>query len=288
MSIDGLQEKIRKRKSALMADITLLPGQLPGRYAAESFPEGYRQYALDLLKGLKGQIPAVRFRLSAFALLGAQTLEILPELTRQASELGFYVLLEAPELNSRELAEAAAASLLGPESVYCCDGVQIPFYAGSDVLEPFLPYCEAARKDVFATARTPNRSAPELQDLLNGTRLVHMAAADRVSRYAGGLMGKFGYARVGIAASAGAPESLKNLRAKYTNLFLLADGLDYPSANLKAVSYAFDKLGRGALYCAGAMVTQAWRQTENADPVEAAQAEAERQKNGLQRYITFL
>ena len=288
MSVDGLQEKIRKRKSALMADFTLLPGQLPERYAGESFPEGYGRYALDLLKGLKGQIPAVRFRLSAFALLGAQTLEILPELTKQASELGFYVLLEAPELNSRELAEAAAASLLGPESVYCCDGVQIPFYAGSDVLEPFLPYCEAARKDVFATARTPNRSAPELQDLLNGTRLVHMAAADRVSRYAGGLTGKFGYARVGIAASAGAPESLKNLRAKYTNLFLLADGLDYPSANLKAVSYAFDKLGRGAVYCAGAMVTQAWRQTENADPVEAAQAEADRQKKGLQRYITFL
>lgn len=288
MSVDGLQEKIRKRKSALTVDMTLFPGQLPECYAGKSFPEGYRQYCLDLMKCLKGQIPAVRFRLSALALLGVQMLEILPELTKRASELGFYVLLEAPELGNRETAELAGAALLGPESIYRCDGVQIPFYAGSDVLEPFLPYCETMRKDVFATARTPNRTAPELQDLLNGTRLVHMAAADRVSRYADSLLGKFGYARVGIAASAGAPDSLKNLRAKYGNLFLLADGLDYPSANLKHVSYAFDKLGRGAAYCAGAMVTQAWRQAENADPIEAAQAEVERQKKGLQRYITFL
>ena len=236
MSVDGLQEKIRKRKSALTVDMTLFPGQLPECYAEKSFPEGYRQYCLDLMKCLKGQIPAVRFRLSALALLGVQMLEILPELTKRASELGFYVLLEAPELGNRETAELAGAALLG----------------------------------------------------LNGTRLVHMAAADRVSRYADSLLGKFGYARVGIAASAGAPDSLKNLRAKYGNLFLLADGLDYPSANLKHVSYAFDKLGRGAAYCAGAMVTQAWRQAENADPIEAAQAEVERQKKGLQRYITFL
>lgn len=288
MSVDALQERIRKRKCALVVDLTVLPGALPPEYGESSFPEGYRGYVSALLKGLKGMVPGVRFRVSAFALLGAEALAVLPELTRQASELGYYVLMEAPELGSRELAELAAQRLLGLDSAYRCDGVQIPFYAGSDVLTPFLPYCEKEKKDVFVSARTPNRSAPELQDLLTGTRLVHMAAADRVSRYAEALPGKFGYSRVGILASAGAADSLKNLRAKYPGLFLLADGLDYPSANLKNVSLAFDKLGRGGAYCAGEMVTLAWRQGENPDPIAAAAAEVERQKKGLQRYITFL
>ena len=279
MSIDALQEKIRKRKSALIVDMTIYPGQLPEHWAGECFENGYKQYVLELLKGLKGLVPGVRFRLSAFALLGSEMLRILPELLKAAADFGYYVLLEAPELSCREMAELCA----GTAASYGCDGVQIPFYAGSDVLEPFLPDCETARRDVFVTARTPNRTAPELQDLLTGSRLVHMAAADRISRYAENLTGKFGYARVGVAASAGAPESLKNLRGKYTNLFLLADGLDYPSANLKNVSLAFDRLGRGGAYCAGNMVTRAWAQADQPDPIEAAQAEVRRQNKGLQR-----
>ena len=284
MSVDALQEKIRKRKSALVVDFTIYPGALPERWNLGSFSQGYRQYVLDLLKGLKGLIPGVRFRLSAFALLGSEMLVFLPELVKAASDLGFYVLLEAPDLSGREMAELCAQTMASLP----CDGVQIPFYAGSDVLEPFLPDCENNRRDVFVTGRTPNRSAPELQDLLTGSRLVHMAAADRISRYAESLTGKFGYARVGVAASAGAPESLKNLRTKYPNLFLLADGLDYPSANLKNVSLAFDKLGRGGAYCAGNMVTGAWVSSELPDPIEAAQAEVQRQKKGLQRYVTYL
>ena len=213
MSIDALQEKIRKRKSALIVDMTIYPGRLPEHWAGECFENGYKQYVLELLKGLKGLVPGVRFRLSAFALLGSEMLCILPELLKAAADLGYYVLLEAPELSCREMAELCA----GTAASYGCDGVQIPFYAGSDVLEPFLPDCETARRDVFVTARTPNRTAPELQDLLTGSRLVHMAAADRISRYVENLTGKFGYARVGVAASAGAPESLKNLRGKYTN-----------------------------------------------------------------------
>ena len=284
MSIDALQEKIRKHKSALIVDMTIYPGQLPEHWAGECFENGYKQYVLELLKGLKGLVPGVRFRLSAFALLGSEMLRILPELLKAAADFGYYVLLEAPELSCREMAELCA----GTAASYGCDGVQIPFYAGSDVLEPFLPDCETARRDVFVTARTPNRTAPELQDLLTGSRLVHMAAADRISRYAENLTGKFGYARVGVAASAGAPESLKNLRGKYTNLFLLADGLDYPSANLKNVSLAFDRLGRGGAYCAGNMVTRAWAQADQTDPIEAAQAEVRRQNKGLQRYVTFL
>ena len=35
MSIDALQEKIRKRKSALIVDMTIYPGQLPEHWAGD-------------------------------------------------------------------------------------------------------------------------------------------------------------------------------------------------------------------------------------------------------------
>ena len=54
------------------------------------------------------------------------------------------------------------------------------------------------KKDLFVVARTANKSAPELQDLLAGTRLVHSAAADHVNRYGADTAGKYGYTRVGI------------------------------------------------------------------------------------------
>ena len=90
-------------------------------------------------------------------------------------------------------------------------------------------------------ARTANKSAPELQDLLSGSRLVHAVSADHVNRYGGDTAGKFGYTRVGILAAASASESLRTLRAKYPKLFLLLDGYDYPNANGTQLNYGKTK-----------------------------------------------
>ena len=161
-------------------------------------------------------------------------------------------------------------------------------YAGNDVLQQYLPYCKKGNKDVFALCRTANKSASELQDLLSGSRLAHMAIADQVARCAAPLVGKYGYACLGLTAAAGQSSSIKTLRTKYPGLFLLVDGVDLPGGNMKNVSLAFDKLGRGAVYCSGRAVTCAWRQAEGMSAVDAAVAEVERQKNALQRYVTFL
>ena len=98
MSIDALQEKIRKRKSALIVDMTIYPGQLPEHWAGECFGNGYKQYVLELLKGLKGLVPGVRFRLSAFALLGSEMLRILPESLQAAAVPRFSAPLDDTEL----------------------------------------------------------------------------------------------------------------------------------------------------------------------------------------------
>lgn len=286
MSIDSLQEKIRKTKNPTMLEICPAFDELPERF--EHTAAGCAAYARELLTALKDIVPAVRVSFGGFALLGAAGMDALTEVLSFAKKQGYYVALEAPELLSVRSAAMTAEILLGKESQFACDGLIIGGYLGSDVIKPFLSYCKEGKKDIFVVARTANKSAPELQDLLSGGRLVHMAAADHVNRYGGDTVGKSGYTRVGILAAASAAASLKDLRSKYPKLFMLLDGADYPNANAKNCANAFDKFGHGAVAVVGSSVTAAWKQEENADEMEAAVAAANRMKKNLNRYITIL
>ena len=288
MSVDILQEKIRKTKNPSVLELALPVSDLPSRFARNA--EGYAAYCGELMEHLKGIVPAVRVSFTAFALLGHDGLYQLSETLKKAAELGFYVLLDAPEILSPASAKMSAESLLGEGSIYPCDGLVISGYLGSDVIKPFLPYCKKTKKDLFVVARTANKSAPELQDLLAGTRLVHAAAADHVNRYGADTAGKTGYTNVGILAAASSAESLRNLRTKYPKLFLLVDGYDYPNANAKNCANAFDKFGHGAVVCGGMDITCAWKEAESGEEayLDHAKAAADRMKKNLTRYVTVL
>ena len=288
MSVDILQEKIRKTKNPSMLELNLCPDELPPQFSRDAI--GYGSFCRELLAGLKGVVPAVRVSFSSFALLGAAGLDQLTEVMKCAKELGYYVAMDAPELLSPKAASLTAQALFGDNAQFVCDGLVISGYAGSDVIKPFLPYCKDGKKDIFVVARTANKSAPEIQDLLAGGRIVHAAAADHVNRYGADTAGKFGYTRVGILAAASSAESLRSLRAKYPKLFFLLDGYDYPNANAKNCSYAFDKFGHGAAACASTSITCAWTQSEGDgnDFVTHAAAAAERMKKNLTRYVTIL
>jgi len=261
---------------------------LPSQFSRDAL--GYGCYCRELLAGLKGIVPAVRVSFAAFALLGAEGLKELTAALKTASELGYYVALDAPEVSSPMMAKQIAQTLFKEEGEFFCDGLILSGYGGSDLIKPFLPYCKKEKKDIFVVVRNANKSAPELQDLLSGTRLVHMAAADHVNRYGADTEGKFGYTRVGVLAAASSAESLRNLRTKYPKLFLLVEGLDYPNANAKNASFAFDQFGHGAVVCGGSAITGAWRQAESdgSDYLLHACAAAERMKKNLTRYITVL
>ena len=291
MSVDILQEKIRKTKNPSVLELNLSASDLPPHICAEEEGKGaaYGRFCRELLTALQGMVPAVRFSFTAFSVLGHDGLYRLSEAMKLAKELGFYVILDAPELLSVNAAKLAAESFLGEESLYPCDGLVIGGYLGSDIIKPFLPYCKKEKKDLFVVTRTANKSASELQDLLAGGRLVHAAAADHVNRYGADTAGKFGYIRVGILAAASAAQSLKDLRAKYPKLFMILDGADYPNANAKNCANAFDKFGHGAVAVVGDAICAAWKQAEGEiEPVEAARDAALRMKKNLNRYVTIL
>ena len=292
MAIDVLQEKIRKTKNPSVLELALSVSDLPPHLLEEEGSAGkaYARFCREMLEHLKGTVPAVRLSFTAFALLGHDGLYQLTETLKRAGELGYYTILDAPELLSPATAKHTAELIFGADTLYPCSGLVIGGYLGSDIIKPFLPLCKKEKKDLFIVTRTANKSAPELQDLLAGSRIVHVAAADHVNRYGADTAGKFGYTQVGLLAAASSAESLRSLRSKYPKLFLLLDGYDYPNANAKNCSHAFDKYGHGAAACGSTGITAAWKDAESdgRDYLDHAKAAAERMKKNITRYVTVL
>ncbi len=291
MSIDLLHDKIRKMKNPSVIDFGLKTDALPKHLLEEEgdLCRAYERFCRELMDGLREIVPAVRFGIGAFTLLGSKGLDALGRLLDQAKSLGYYVLLDGPEILSPWGADRAAEMIFG-ENRYPCDGLLISPFIGSDGMKPFLDYCKNDNRDLFVVVRSANKSASELQDLLTGTRHVHGALAELVARMGEQILGKCGYSRICGVGSAGNGQVLSTMRTKHNRMFLLVDGLDYPSGNAKNCSYAFDRFGYGAAVCAGPSVTAAWKEneTDGHDYVELACLAAERMKKNITRYITIL
>lgn len=289
MSIDLLHERIRKLKNPSMVDFGVKEDGIPSYLMEEegNFLAAYIRFCRELMAGLKGTVPAVRFSFDAFALLGPEGLTALSRLLKEAGELGYYVLLDGPAISSPWAADRAATTFFGG-SDYPCDGLVISPYIGSDAIRPFVPFCREG-KDLFVILRSANKSAGDLQDLMTGGRLVQNAAADICNRLGENILARCAYSRIGGLVSAGAPSSIRNLRNAYSGMYLLVDGLDYPSGNHKNCSYAFDRFGYGAVVSAGPSITAAWKDAEGErDYVRCAVQAAERMKNNLNRYVKVL
>ncbi len=292
MSVDKLQEKIRKCKNPSVIDFGILEEHIPPYILedAGSFLEAYGRFCRELLEGLKGEIPAVRFSLNAFVLHGGDGFTVLADTLCYAKDCGYYVFLDIPGALSAQEAESTAKQLFSEACVLQFDGLITTAYIGSDALRPFLPKLKEWEKTLICVVRTSNKTAPELQDLLTGARLMHMANVDVINRYTDALTGRFGYSQLAIMAGASSADSLCAIRTKYKNIFMLLDGYDYPNANAKNCSYAFDKFGHGAIACAGTSVTAAWQteESDGKDYVAAAVLAAQRMKKNLTRYVTVL
>lgn len=288
MSVDTLQEKIRKTKNPSVVVFEAFPDWIPPQLLEENTAvQAFGKLYTNLLSGMKGHVGAIRFGFGSFALLGTEGLSLLSMLLAEAKRQGYYVLLDAPETMSPMAAQNTAAVFETDETIYPCDGFVIPSFLGSDIINAYLPLLKKG-KTLFAVVRTANRSAPEIQDLLSGGRLVHIAAADVVNRLGQTQLGKCGFSQLGALASASTADSLRSLRSKYPKLFLLLDGYDYPNANAKNCSFAFDKLGHGAAACAGASVVAAWKDSQSDDYAASAVEALQRMKKNLTRYITVL
>ena len=292
MSIDRLQEKIRKYKNPSVVNFDVMPEHIPNRLLREegSFLRGYGRFCMETMDALRSVVPAVRFSFSALALYGTDGLCTLARLLDYARKLGFYIFLDIPDALSAQRAEANAREVFKEGSLWICDGLILSSYIGSDGIKPYAQRVAGADKDLFIVVRSANKSAAELQDLITGSRHSHQAQADTASRLGKPMIGQTGYSKIAAIGPATSASILSSLRAKYPHIFLFVDGYDYANANAKICSSAFDQFGHGAIVCASDSVFAEWCQEEqdNEDFAALAVRAAERMKKNLTKYVTIL
>ena len=290
MSVDRLQEKIRKLKNPTVIEFDMGKEQIPPAFVSDDAPfaDSFERYSKALLDGLKEHVCAVRFSLNRAAALGMEAMIAQKELLRYATQLGYYVILDVPAAFDASDAEMGAESLFSGDWKF--DALCVCSYIGSDGIRPYAQLATQMQKALFVLVRSENRSGGELQGLLTGSRLVYQAMADVVNRFAQENTGRSGYGQVAAICAANAPDALKRLREKYKYQFLLVQGYDAPNANAKNCANAFDNLGHGAAVCAGTSVTGAWQESPwtEEEYLEAAQEAVLRMKKNLNRYVTIL
>lgn len=290
MSIDRLQSKVRKLKCPIVLDFQMDMSLIPQTILDEenNALKAFARYALELLDALRDVIPAVHFNFSEFAICGADGIAVLSSLLNQARKLGYYTLLNAPEALTAQAANNYAQILLGENCPWQFDSLILSQFIGTDAVKPYVAQ-KKTDKGLFAVVRTGNKSGPEMQDLITGGRLVHMAQADLINRLAEPNLGRSGFCALGVMAAATNSTSLQNLRSKFKYLFILVDGFDAANANAKNCAAAFDNLGHGAAVCVGSSILGAWKEGESEKAfTEAALQSVERIKKNINRYITVL
>lgn len=287
MSIDSLKNKIRRLKNPTALTIAPTLEMVPPAISAE-FDDPVRamgEYCLRVLNAMKGQLPAVKVSFAAFALYGPEGLNQLREVLNAAARLGFYTILDWQHQED-EIAAKASAKLLLSGDPWKCDAVVLSGYAGSGTVKPYITEANQEKKDVYVVLKTGGKSGSELQDLQTGGRMVYTAGADLLTKWGEGVVDRCGYSRVAAVCAANHSSSIRNLRTKYPGLFLLVDGLEATNANAKNASYAFDKMGYGALVCSNLLT--AWMENPDNNPIEEIVSAAQRMKRNVTTYVTVL
>ena len=114
MSVDKLQEKIRKLKNPSMVEFSVDFSQIPSHIMEQEGSEvlAFERFGRELMDALKGIVPAVRFNMGQFALIGPDGLFLMSRLTQYARRLEYYILLDIPECVSVQEAEQGVRYLL--------------------------------------------------------------------------------------------------------------------------------------------------------------------------------
>lgn len=311
MSMDVLQAKIRKMKNPTVAGLDPKLSYIPQYIKDDAFEkfgktpkgvaEAYRQFCFGLIDALCDVVPAVKPQSAYFEILGSAGIEALEQVVAYAKEKELYVIMDAKRGDIGTTCEAYAEAYLGGLSVdedtflspFDCDSVTVNGYLGTDGIKPFTALCKKNNKSIFLLVKTSNPSSKELQDLIAGGRLVHVAMADLAVRLTDKeqLEGESGWSAIGAVVGATHPDTLKELRNKYPNIFFLVPGYGAQGGRASDVQYAFDQLGHGAIVNSSRGIMCAWQKTDDETGRnfgEAARAEAIRMRDDICRYVTIL
>lgn len=307
MSMDILQNRIRKMKNPTVAGLDPRPEYIPPHImqkhiaekgeTLEAAADAYFEFNSGLIDVLADIVPAVKPQSAYYEMLGFEGIRALKQTVDYAKSRSMYVILDVKRNDIGSTAESYSQAYLGTvkigeteHSSFDCDSITINAYLGSDGINPFIETCVSRDKSIFALVKTSNPSSRELQDLICGDRYLYTAVGDLIARLSKNTIGESGFSRVGAVVGATYPSVTRVLRKRLENTFFLVPGYGAQGGGAEDVAPAFNKFGHGAVINSSRAIMCAWKNTGKggSDFKEAARAEALRMRDDIKNYVTIV
>lgn len=222
MSITALQDAIKAKKTpialGLNPELSGISEKIIKNFeemfgpSAMANAEALRYHSIQAIANAEA-LPALVVHAESYLRYGMMGGDVLWNVISAAKSRGIYVILDVITAD--------------PSCWWDCgaDAVTVNPYMGSDVCA--IPEGKA----VFASVRTGNASADEVQKLMAGDRPLYLAAAERMARHGAALTMECNYSL-----------DVQELRRRCEKSFLLLPGCDGENA-----APAFDDFGHGAM-----------------------------------------
>lgn len=249
-----LAQAVRSSKSVICVGLDPRQEQLPTAIRdgivggdAEAWAAAYREFCVEILDVVAGQVACVKPQTAFFEQLGPPGMIALGDVIAQARRRGLLVIADGKRNDIGSTAAAYADGFLGGSSAWGCDALTVSPYLGRDSLEPFVETCAERDAGIFVLVKTSNPGGGLLQDRESQGQTVYQRVAETVTELNVGQLDEAGYGPVGAVVGATYPQQLAELRRALPQSWILVPGFGAQGGSAADVAGAFDAAGLGAV-----------------------------------------
>ena len=251
MITDELCEKIIKTQNPSVVGLDTSYSYVPeemrrGEYFCVA-GEAILEFNKRIIDAVCDVVPAVKVQVAYYEMYSVEGMKAFLETLKYAKEKGLIVIADCKRNDIGATCSCYAEAYLGKKPAFPSDMLTVNGYLGSDGIKPFTKLCDENDKAVFVLVKTSNPSGGELQDR-------RFMSGESVYEYMGqyveslnGIVGEYGYGRVGAVVGATYPEQGKVLREKMKKSLFLVPGYGAQGGTAEELSVCFDDSGLGAV-----------------------------------------
>lgn len=309
---DRLIQTINEKKSILVVgldpQLKFMPphlvGYICGKYGGgnEGVARLFYQFNKEIIDAVSTFVVAVKPNIAFYEKYGHFGILAFEQTIKYAHKKGLLVITDAKRGDGGDTAEAYADAHLGRVSMLrrtkdgsfsefrhkaslLTDALTINAYIGSSCVNPFLAAVKNSGKGIFVVDKTSFTPNSEIEQITtsDGPPL-WMNLAVKISDWAKGTEGKYGYENLGVVMGATYPADAENMRKILPKAFFLIPGYGAQGGGADGAVVGVNQDGYGGVVNSSRAIIAVWQGKVEINPegfTEAVSTAAEHAKNDL-------
>jgi orotidine-5'-phosphate decarboxylase len=220
----------------------------------EITPAGLLSFSFSMLDELIDSVSIVKPQVSFFERFGYTGFEVLEQVLRKATEMGFLVIADAKRGDIGSTMDAYAKAWLAKDAPFVCDALTVSPYLGVGALEPAIAVASERGKGIFVLGATSNPEGTRLQSSIAAGVSVARQIAEEISIYntnSATSNGTFGHIGLVVGATvdlAKAGLNDINLGKQTLRIPILAPGFGHQGGLLSSAKTTFGSMSSDVIY----------------------------------------